>query len=201
MKKGTDPNDLEALLKASIAEAKLRKAQGVSPQAPRGLDFTNPASWRATGQVQLVHREPEGNIETLVGLFEEFIHTRVPSTRRLVAAVEPATGVRPRIEYVTGDHWIGRELAQQKRLRTEETISITEDLVLSCGVACPGVRVSCVLAAGGLSRVILEADTVFEGKTPRIFLEVHRGVDTLDALSEDTKISIWRQVKHAQDEA
>lgn len=189
--------DLEALLKASVAEAAKRRSDRAKPVVASAVSeryrmaFTDPKNWTITGQVQLVHRDK--NIETLLGLFDEHIHLHSKGTRKLVAT-QSATDVTPRIEYVTGAHWLADRL-ERKTSTPENTVEIVEDLLLDMGVSAPAVIVKVHILSGGISRVCLMATTTFQGIAPRTFLTVAQGVDILEALTKQTKASIWSQIQ------
>jgi len=187
-----DVIELENLLKEA-------RAQAIRPPAERAralaeahrTRFTDPANWRATQQVQLVHRE--GNVETLVGIFDEFLHLYARGARRLVAARLSPT-MKPRIEYVQGDHWIGRHL-EQKRRTPDRVVEACEDLVLDCGPVALAALVKLSLVGGGIARVYLSAPTVFESNTPRTLLALPAEMDVLEGLTRDTKERLWRTVQ------
>lgn len=187
--------DLEALLKDARkqAESKRQKPGQGTPQAAR-LAWTDPVNWPLTGHVQLVHKERrmEGEVQTLLGLFEERIHAS--GARRLVACQLDST-MKPRIEYVTGDIWITHGSLEAKRRAPDQIIEVCEDLILACGPAAPAVVVSCRIVSGGVASILLSRDTLFESFTPRTFMQLPAGMDVLEGLSRDTKERVWTEVK------
>lgn len=192
-------DDLEALLKASVAEAAKRRSDrargAVAGPVSAGyrLAFTNPANWIPTGFVQLVHKDPASAVQTLVGLFEEFTHATSRGTRKLIAT--KLSGMNVRIEYVTQSHWISEETFEVKRKVPENKVRIIEDLTLDMDAFAPTVEVECTLVGGGISRVQLVKTTVFDSNIPKTFVELPAGMDVLEALTRDTKERIWREVK------
>lgn len=195
--------DLEALLKLSLAEATKRRAAGTRPSvAPASterhrLAFTDPKNWSLTSHVQLVHRADK--IETLLGVFAEYHHIHSKGTRKLVA-VQLTGEMKPRIEYVTGEHWLAGRL-ESKAAPALNTVEIVEDLYLDMGVSAPAVMVKVSLLSGGVSRVCLAATTTFQGYAPRTFLTVAEGVDVLECLSRSSKERIWDEIKKETDGA
>lgn len=187
--------DLEELLRQAVSE---RRSAPKSPDGrARALaararsHFTDPDNWSLRQQVQLVHRE--GNIETLVGIFDDFRHAWVAGARRLIAA-QLNPNMKPAIEYVYGDHWIGQAL-EAKRRTPDQVLELCEDLVLDCGPVAHAAVVSVSLAGGGVSRVCLCGETVFDFHTPRTILLLPRGMDVLEGLTRGTKERIWMEVQ------
>lgn len=195
----TPEQDLEALLKASVAEAAKRRSDRTRPGAVASpvserhrLAFTDPKNWNLTGQVQLVHRD--GNVESLLGLFDELIHVSSPHTRKLVAT-QLAPGMNPRIEYVTGNNWLADDTLEKKRRIPDHTIRLLEDLSLEMGAFASTAEIDCTLVGGGVSRIVLVHKTVFEGHTPKLYVEVPAGVDLIETLTRDTKERIWDELQ------
>lgn len=196
-------DDLEALLKASVSEAKKRREDRARPGAVASpvseryrMAFTDPKSWDLTSYVQLVHRD--GNIETLIGLFAQYNHLYSKSTRKLVA-VQFEAGMSPRIEYVTGDHWLGSRLSEKRAIGPAESVEIIEDLFLDMGVSAPAVVVKAFIVSGGVSRLCLASTTTFQGYAPRTFLTVSEGTDVLECLTKRSKERIWEEIQKALD--
>lgn len=154
--------------------------------------FTQEANWKLTSQVELVHIE--GNIHTLVGLFDEFKHVKVRGCRRLIAASERIVGLPSMSEEVHGDHWLPFERLHIKRQPTEHTKDLCCDLVLDMGQAlkAEAVLLHACLVGGGLQRLLLQADTTFEGHTPRTILQLPAGLDVLEGLTKMCKEVVWR---------
>jgi hypothetical protein len=184
-------DDLEDLLSEALLQAgQATRRAAARPQPASRLAFTDPLQWVASGQVALVHRE--GTVDTLVGLFDEFYHAVQKSARKLVAT--QLSAMKPRIEYVTGDHWIGKAL-EAKRRTPDSRVQIVEDLVLDMGVSAPAVVCECSIVGGGVARVTLAEATRFEAFTPRTILLLPAGMDVLEGLSRGTKERIWTEVK------
>lgn len=183
-------DELEELLSEALLQAGQTTRRPTRPLSPSRLAFADPLQWISSGQVALVHRE--GSVETLVGLFDEFHHLSSRSARKLVAT--QLGTMKPRIEYVTGDHWIGKAL-EQKRKQPDSKVQIVEDLLLDMGVSAPAVVCECVIVGGGVARVTLTETTRFEAFTPRTILFLPAGMDVLEGLSRGTKERVWTEVK------
>lgn len=182
----------ERILETLLSEAREQAKRNAAP-AVRNLAFTNPDAWAFRGQVQLVHRESTdgASIETLVGLFDQHIH---PSGARRLVAARLRVDVKATIEYVTGDHWVGKAM-EAKRRPPENRVKIVEDLVLDSGLSAYTVPVTCTLVGGGVARVLLEAPTIFESHTPRTILALPAQMDVLEGLDRGSKERVWREVK------
>jgi hypothetical protein len=102
--------------------------------------------------------------------------------------------MKPTIEYVTGDHWIGSSI-ETKRTPAESHVEIVEDIFLDLGVSAPAVMLRAHIVSGGISRLCLVEDTVFQGKAPKTFLTVPSGIDIFESLSRGSKESVWVQVQ------
>lgn len=198
----------EALVQHSRTRSEKRAGAGSMyvPQHQRAR-WTDPANWVLTGQVQLVHRESirDGVVQnpslvvaqpviTLVGLFDEFNHTSGNGARKLIATqrldVKP-----PRIEYVTGDSWLGATILETKRKTPDRKVQVVEDIILDMGVSAPAVVLEIALVGGGISRASLTEATRFEGFTPRTVLLLPQGMDILEGLTRGTKERLWAETK------
>jgi len=185
-------SDLEDLLSEALLQAGQTTARRPAPGslAASRLAYSDPANWRASGQVAIIHRED--NVETLIGLFDEFLHASNKSARKLVAT--QLGTMKPRIEYVAGEHWIGKTIAANKAAPSTK-IEVIEDLILDMGVSAPAVVCQCSIVGGGIARVVLADATRFEAFTPRTILLLPAGMDVLEGLSRGTKDRIWREVQ------
>lgn len=189
-------DDLEDLLNEALLQAGQKTRKRFSPTYTERdpgsrVAWTDPAMWLLQGQVQLVHRE--SNVETLVGLFDEFTHQARKDARKLIASQRLGEAV-PKIEYVTGDAWVGIQL-ETKRKTPDTKLQIVEDLILDMGVSAPAVILEISLVGGGVSRAILTQTTRFEGFTPRTILTLPAGMDVLEGLTRGSKERIWQEVK------
>lgn len=188
-------DELESLLANAQAEA--RRVKKENPQAYLGrAKFTDAANWNLKGQVRLIHRSPS-NEETLIGLFDEYIHCQTPSARKLLATRVGGTA-NPRTEYVTQDHWLGESRLELGRKEPDQTISLCEDLVLEMGVSAPAVLVECRLSGGGIQCVRLQRGTLFEGGTPRQVVDLPAGMDIFEALTKESRKRLWSEIQNAE---
>lgn len=156
--------------------------------------YTNPENWAMKAQVRLVH--VDGAVCTLIGLFDELVHTYIPGCRRLVAAPSVNVALPQRAENVTGRHWIPEQRFEFKRQPSERKLQIVLDLVLDMGQHLGAKAVLCEasLVGGGLQRLCLLEDAVFEGDTPRTILQLPTGLDVLEGVLGGCKVLIWRQI-------
>lgn len=196
----TDPkwNDsLENLLSQALVEQTPPKRKGkFTPGSGRGVEreiFTKPENWYRVGQVQLVHR---GNVDTLLGLFDELRHVAVSDVRRLVATQEALADHK--IEYVTALHWIGEGFHQTKPEAPERKIALSLPIILEMGqtlAAALPCFVTAHLSHGGISFLTLDADTTFHGRTPREILSLPSGMNILEGLTHECRVRVWGAVQ------
>lgn len=156
--------------------------------------FTRPDNWILKRQVRLLH--VEGNVRTLIGLFDELVHTYVPKCRRLVAAATVQETIPQALEEVQGSHWLPSQLWEFKRQPAERKLQLPLNLVLDMGQHLTAQAVLCEasLIAGGLQRLCLLEDTMFEGTTPRTILQLPAGLDILEGVLGGCKVLIWKEI-------
>lgn len=193
-------DDLEALLTSATIEhgnvirdkktIRTRKDWDANYRA----SFRQPENWVFKAQVQLVH--VEGSLTTLIGLYNELVHISVPRCRRLVAAHDRREDFPFRLEQVTGDHWLPSAAWSLRHQATERKLDVLLDLELDLGQSLEAKEVLCNvwIVGGGLQRLCLQEDTLFEGNTPRTILSLPAGLDILEGLSRECKINVWEVV-------
>ena len=159
--------------------------------------FTRPENWVLRSQVRLIH--VDGSVRTLVGLFDELVHSYVPACRRLIAASTVRESLQQNAEEVTGEHWLPGERLSFKRQPSEQSLTLLLDLVLDMGQHLSAATVPCEakLMGGGLQRLLLLEDTVFEGSAPRTILQLPAGLDVLEGLLGGCKVLVWKQIGEA----
>lgn len=192
---------LEDLLSSALIEhsntARSKKALGSKHDFDLNYraSFTQPENWLLKAQVRLSHKDE--NIYTLIGLFDELVHKTVPGCRRLIATSVRNEALEQRAEEVTGDHWLPSQTFSFKRQPTEHKVQIICDLTLDMGQHLAAATVSCEawLVGGGLQRLCLLEDTVFEGNAPRTILQLPKGLDVLEGLLGGCKVLVWKQIK------
>lgn len=157
--------------------------------------FKDPANWLLASQVELIH--VEGNVHTLIGLYDELLHKTVPKCRRLVASSKRNEALPFSMEHVQGDLWLPSQALLIRRQPTERTVEVIWNLELDLGQALKAELVICraSLVGGGLQRLCLMQETLFEGNTPRTVLQLPAGLDVLEALSLECKKAIWNLVR------
>lgn len=157
--------------------------------------FTQPENWLLRAQVRLIHADR--NVLTLIGLFDELVHKTVPGCRRLVATSQVNEALPQRGEEVTGEHWMPSQIFAFKQQPSERKVQIISDLVLDMGQHLTAQTVSCEasLVGGGMQRLCLLEDTVFEGNAPRTILQLPKGLDILEGLLGGCKVLVWRQIR------
>ena len=157
--------------------------------------YTRPENWIMRSQVRLIH--VEGAVHTLIGLFDELVHSYIPGCRRLVAAAAVNQALPQQSENVTGRHWIPEQRFEFKRQPSERKLHIALDLTLDMGQHLLAKAVLCEarLVGGGLQRLCLLEDTIFEGATPRTILQLPTGLDVLEGVLGGCKVLIWRQIQ------
>lgn len=196
--KHLDP--LEDLLSSALIEHSNEVKGRHAIRSGRQLDanyracFTRPENWKLRSQVRLIH--VDGSVHTLIGLFDELVHSYVPGCRRLVAAQAVNEALPCSGEEVTGEHWLPSQTFTFKRQPTERKVQIISDLTLDMGqhLVAQAVHVEACLVGGGLQRLCLLEDTVFEGSTPRTILQLPQGLDVLEGLLGGCKVLVWRTI-------
>lgn len=197
--KHADP--LEDLLSTALIEsANLTKGRhGVRSKADWNdhyrASYTRPDNWALRSQVQLIH--VDGTVHTLVGLFDELVHTYIPGCRRLTATTTANEALPRKVEEVKGEHWLPGHTLSFKRQPSERTLELVADLVLDMGQHLRSEAVLCTasLVGGGLQRLCLRQDTLFEGNTPRTVLALPAGLDVLEGVLGGCKVLLWRQIQ------
>jgi hypothetical protein len=156
--------------------------------------FTKAENWMLKSQVRLIH--VDGTVRTLIGLFDELVHSYVPACRRLTAASAVNEALPQHAEEVTGPHWLPGEQIAFKRQPSEHKLTLVSDLTLNMGQHLIAKAVVCEasLVGGGLQRLCLMEDTVFEGSTPRTILQLPASLDILEGLLGGCKVLVWRQI-------
>jgi hypothetical protein len=197
----TDPlADLEDLLNHAVIEHgnTIRDKKTIRTRkdwdANYRASFKAPENWIFCSQVQLVH--VEGSVHTLIGLFDELVHCSVPKCRRLVAATDMKEGAPFHVEQVEGEHWLPRQAWNLRHTPTERKIEILLNLELDMGQSLTAEAVLCEawLVGGGLQRLCLREDTVFEGNAPRTILSLPQGLDVLEGMSKESKVEAWEAI-------
>lgn len=155
--------------------------------------FTRAENWKLVAQVRLFH--VEGNVHTLVGLFDELVHSYVPACRRLVAAAS-VRELPQKAETVSGPHWLPGDRLELKRQPAAQAKALTVDLTLGMGQELLAVGVPCVayLVGGGLQRFCIAEDTIFEGSMPRTILSLPAGLDVLEGMTNACKVDVWGRI-------
>jgi len=196
--KHEDP--LEDLLSSALIEHSnaVRAKKGISTKKQLDANyracFTRAENWEFKSQVTLVHAE--GSVKTLIGLFDELVHSYVPGCRRLTAAATRNEAAVQKTEEVTGRHWLPEQVFTFKRQPTERKLSLPLDLTLDMGQHLTAKAVLCEasLVGGGLQRLCLLEDTVFEGNAPRTVLQLPAGLDVMEGLLGGCKVLVWRSI-------
>lgn len=196
-----DPlDDLEALLTFATIEhgnvirdkktIRTRKDWDANYRA----SFRQPENWVLKAQCQLVH--VEGSVHTLIGLYDELVHVSVPRCRRLVAAVEKREGLEFKMEQVSGEHWLPAKAWHLRHEPTQRKAEVLLNLELDMGQSLVAEAVLCEawLVGGGLQRLCIKQDTIFEGNTPRTIMTLPEGLDVLEGMSKECKIEAWETI-------
>lgn len=149
-------DDLFREAKATIRQqAKTKAAAPVEPDDPLQI-WRNPANWRRTRGVALVHSDTM----QLLGNFVEYQHRTVPDARRLVREV-PGLPVSA-TEYVYGEH-LGQPVPTLPPAVLHRTVQTTINISLpQLGINAPQVRVAASFAGAVLTSVCLRERTLFQ---------------------------------------
>ena len=156
--------------------------------------FTRAENWALRSQVRLIHVDT--TVHTLIGLFDELVHTYVPGCRRLTAASTVNEALPQKSEEVTGPHWIPEQRFEFKRQPSERVLSLIHGITLDMGqhLTARAVHIEARLVGGGLQRLCLLEDTIFEGNTPRTVLQLPEGIDILEGMLGGCKVLVWRAI-------
>jgi len=195
-----DLEDLEDLLLHAQVEASNHQKGRRSLSTRREADtsyrtsFTCPENWVLGAQVQLIH--VEGLVRTLIGLFDELKHSYVPGCRRLVATGTRSAELPFKLEEVTGAHWLPAAAWELRRRPANRTLELAADITLDLGqhLLAQACLLQASLVGGGLQRLCLLADTIFEGNTPRTICTLPAGLDILEGLTQECKVAVWGQI-------
>lgn len=194
----TDPLDeLESLLTTAQIEASGKRKVVASRKdwdENYRASFRAPENWAILQQVEIVH--VQGNVRTLIGLYDDLRHVKVPRCRKLVRCEERIVGLPFAIEEVSGPHWLPAEAWTLRQQPTSATRELVADLELEMGQLLQAQAAVCLahLVGGGLQRFCLQADTVFTGLMPRTILTLPAGLDILEGLSTSCKASLWKEL-------
>ena len=173
-------------VRAEEAAKRAAKKKGLTVEANEdkiGL-YKNPANWKATRGIALIH----AGTETLLGNFTEYRHRTDQSARKLVreATMMP---VQAAVEYVSGDWWllptdtVKPKRAWQTRLEAKLMISL-----FSLSVYAPEVPVIASFGVGQLDRVELVHETLFAQTpgTPEQMMYLPAGTNILPLMSQES---------------
>lgn len=186
-------DDLNALLTSALIEQTPAKKRAQVSEDRHRASFYKPESWTKIGQVQLVHKGYQVN--TLLGLFDEFHHFSAKDARRLVATKE-ITG-EARIEYVSGDSWVGKGI-YARGTTPERTMALSLPIELGLGQvlhASLPCFVTAHLTHGGLTFLTLDGNVTFHGSTPREILSLPQGMNILEGLTHECRQRVWAAVQ------
>lgn len=149
--------------------------------------FGDPANWRRTRGVALVHAETE----TVLGQFEEWVHVSVAGCRKLLR--EHGSIEVSGVERVSGSWWLGEQHHVEPRQAWHEKRPAILHLHLdTLRVHSPACEVVVHLSYGGIARVELAQDTQFaqeHGKQEQL-LFLPAGTNVLEVMSLDSKINL-----------
>ena len=186
---------LEALLQEALAHSatvrqkrtvKALPSKEAKPKLPPS--WQDPSTWIPLRTVALIHEE--GNVRTLLGNFQEFVHPRLSGARQLRRVSEPLNC--DGMEVVKGDWWLTPQQTNAKR--PERWVETKEALIgvtlKELGLHCPEVLVRVRLLHGGIERVELVEATRFGCPARHTFLILPQDLDILCAMDLDSKISL-----------
>ena len=187
-------SDLDDLFAEAIAQIRppvrrhgdKRKLPDPDAIDPRAL-YTNPSNWRQGRGIALIHEETS----SLLGTFQEYLHTSEPGTRRLVLTSAPIPVSAT--ERVSGDWWISahHEVASPQSWHERRTVILPISLDL-LGVQSPLVEISVHLSYGSIARIELVEATTFAqiAGQPDQLLELPAGANILPVMGQDSKIAV-----------
>jgi hypothetical protein len=193
---------LDALLDSAMAQASNRKAKALPDKKTRleilkesfNTTYTNPDNWTQSKSVALIHKASNGHL-TLLGAFKEFLHKRT-SARKLCRCTEPLAIDCE--EIVTGDWWL-RNREEIHWAENPEHLTTREfafDLELGeLQVFAKTVQIRVYLKENWISKVELIEQTQFACPTNKIFLYFPAGLDILEGMSFENKMSLRKVIK------
>lgn len=175
-----------AAVRAEEAAKRSAKKKGVTVELDEeniGL-YRNPANWKATRGIALIH----AGTETLLGNFTEYVHRTDASARKLVREAGKLP-IQADVEYVSGDWWllpsdtIKPKRAWQVCLEAKLMISL-----FSLSVYAPEVEVVASFGVGQLDRVELVHETLFAQTpgTPAQMIYLPAGTNILPLMSQES---------------
>jgi len=150
-------------VRAEEAAKRAAKKKGLTVEANEdkiGL-YKNPANWKATRGIALIHEETK----TLLGNFTEYRHRTDPSARRLVKE-SPMLPLQAGVEYVSGSWWLPPDETPKPRRAWQTKLEATLTISLyTLRVYAPEIEVIAHFGVGQLDRVELTQETLF-AQTP-----------------------------------
>ncbi len=151
--------------------------------------FANPENWTRTRGLALVHKESD----TLLGNFSEYLHNTVKGARKLVREESPLSVSGT--EYVEGSWWLGRDRVVKPREEwREKRRAFVKVHLPSLGLFAPLVEIEAHIAFGGIHRVELVEETQFATEDGRALVTIPKGINVLEELSWDAKVSVKKEI-------
>lgn len=161
--------------------------------------YSNPDNWKATRALALIHRETD----TLLGVFQELVHLKVPDARRLVRIEKPCSLHYDGTEYVSGSWYLpatdeARE--NQGKWHSFHDASIHAHLS-ELSIHAPECEVRVYTSFGSIARVELLSETTFasteEGNTN--LLTLPKGTCIYDLMTREEKCAVRDVLMQVQD--
>lgn len=182
-----------------------QRAERLHPQRPRmtaakpalakaiapSVLYTDPQYWEPRRGIALIHEASR----TLIGNFQEYVHTRSRGCRKLVRVDEPIA--IHATEFIHGWEHLGAEerIRFEPQVATETREILLPDLILpALGVHATAVLVRVCLHYGGIIRVELTQHTQLVSPDGRMHLTLTAGLNVLECMSLDSKVALRKEM-------
>lgn len=189
----TDP--LDALWADAMAAERRFPQQGRVRNAtlkqitPTRELWTLPENWLEGRGIALIHEESH----TLIGNFREYLHKRVPHTRKLVRQDTPIS--IQATEHVSGPSWLHIAKDIPPPFVSTEVRECLMDLTLEhLGIFAEAVELRVYFSYGGIARVELAVHTTFHSPDSRTILTLSAGTNVYLTMGLEAKIQLRKEL-------
>ncbi len=161
------------------------KVPGPTPQAL----WANPDNWKHNRFVTLIHE----TTKDVLGIYEELVHVKHPTSRRLVAAPDAKPEA---VEYVRGAWAIQPALPETCHKHSLHEVCLD---LRKLGVAAIRCKVDLHLAYDELVEVTLLESTTFASADKELIIQLPSHSNVLPVLGQNCKAELTELVRNSHD--